>query len=155
MFGRKDHRELFATIAIEGYLQRLEDLQSFAGDVSQNDIAVEVTPSVVDRFEVIDIDQREGERLMIVHQRGNIAIEGAAVLAAGERVDGRLADVGQLALLIGFNGFTQHRLEAGGAFDVAGFNRIDDIHQHGAGGMTQIKAEQDDDDRREGKTADH
>ena len=109
MFGRKDHRELFATIAIEGYLQRLEDLQSFAGDVSQNDIAVEVTPGVVDRFEVIDIDQREGERLMIVHQRGNITIEGAAVLAAGERVDGRLADVGQLALLISFNGFTQHR----------------------------------------------
>ncbi len=43
MFGRKDHRELFTTIAIEGYLQRLEDLQPFAGDVTQNDIAVEVT----------------------------------------------------------------------------------------------------------------
>ena len=60
----------------------------------QNDIAVEVTPGVVDRFKVIDIDQSEGERLMIVHQRGNIAVEGAAVLAAGERVNGRLADVG-------------------------------------------------------------
>lgn len=26
MFGRKDHRELFTAVAIEGYLQRLEDL---------------------------------------------------------------------------------------------------------------------------------
>jgi hypothetical protein len=135
----------------KGNFQRLEDLQPFAGDVAQNDIAVEVTPGVVDRFEVIDIDQRESERLMIVHQRGDIAVEGAAVFAAGERVDGRLADVGQFALLIAFNGFTQHRFQARGAFDVAGFNRIDDIHQHGTGSMTQIKAEQDDDDRGEGK----
>ncbi len=49
MFGRKDHRELFAAVAIEGYLQRLEDLQPFAGDVTQDDIAIEVAPvSLID-----------------------------------------------------------------------------------------------------------
>ena len=114
-----------------------------------------MAPGVVDRFKVIDIDQREGEWLVIVHQGGNIAVEGAAVFAAGESVDGRLADVGQFALFIGLNRFTQHRLKARGAFDVTGFNRIDDIHQHGTGSMTQIKTEQDNNDRCESETADH
>ena len=108
-----------------------------------------MSPGVVDRFEVIDIDQGKGERLVIVHQRGDIAVEGAAVFAASEGVDGGLANVGQFTLFVGFNGFTQHCLKARSAFDVAGFNRIDDIHQHGTGSMTQIKAEQEDDNRRE------
>lgn len=102
-------------------------------------------PGIVDRFKVIDIDQRESKRLVIVHQRRDIAVEGAAVFTAGKGVDSRLTDVGQFTLFVVSIALLSIASRRGARLTspvlIALMIFISTVRD-----MTQIKAEQDDDD---------
>ncbi len=63
-----------------------------------------------------------------------------------------LANIGHFTLFIGLDGVAQHRFQTRCLTDIARFDRVDNGHQHGTRGMTQVKAEEDDNDGRQGES---
>ncbi|MNN41446.1 hypothetical protein D3C81_1555650 [compost metagenome] len=83
---------------------------------------------------------------MLLHQCRNIAVEGAAILTAGERVHSRLTHIIPLALFVRQNGFTEHRFQSRRLIHLASFNGINDVHQYRTRCVAQIQAKQDNHD---------
>ena len=103
-----------------------------------------MSPGIVYRFEVINIDQRQREGLMIVHQGGDIAIKCPPILAVCQGVHRGLPDPDLLPFFATDYRFAQHRLQLRRLLHIPGFNCINDIEQDRAGSVVQIQTEQDD-----------
>ena len=54
----KDNGELLAAVAVKGKPMRLQNSDAFTGNITQHDITAKMTPGIIDRLEVINIDER-------------------------------------------------------------------------------------------------
>ena len=99
-----EQRELVAAQAGEDVLGA-GDVAQRGGDGGQHDVAALVAERVVDRLEVVDVEQRERERPLVAQRAGELLaqalVEGAVVGQARERIGGRLLDEDRVGLGVG------------------------------------------------------
>ena len=116
----QDHRELVAADAA-GDVGRADDVADAVGRLGQDAVAGEVADAVVDRLEVVEVEDDERQAAAVALGAGDLAgerlVEVAAVVQAGERVE-----IGELAGLAKAPGVVDRRagaerelLELGGA----------------------------------------
>ena len=99
-----EQRELVAAQAGEDVLGA-GDVAQRGGDRGEHDVAALVAERVVDRLEVVDVEQRERERPLVAQRARELLaqalVEGAVVGQAGERIGGRLLDEDRVGLGVG------------------------------------------------------